>query len=98
MTGEVMDTVLLTKPPGFQLNATVRASQLSSFEPDVSLGNNWIDTYGALSDSCTHALGSAAWCEGPCYQQPAVQLRAGHEPGQQLDRHLLCMLETQLHR
>ena len=29
-----MDEVILTKPPGFTLNSTVRASQLSMFEPD----------------------------------------------------------------
>ena len=48
VTGDVMDEVILTKPQGFTLNATVRASQLSSFEPDPSLGDNWIDNFGEL--------------------------------------------------
>ena len=43
--------MLLTKPPGFQLNSTVRAAQLANFEPDPSLGDNWIDNFGATLPS-----------------------------------------------
>ena len=46
VNGEIMDQFTLTKPVGFKLNATARAAALSNFEPDTSLGSNWLDTYG----------------------------------------------------
>lgn len=49
VTGEVMDEVILTKPPGWTLNTTVKATQLSLFEPGQTLGDNWIDTFGEPS-------------------------------------------------
>lgn len=41
-----MDSFSLYKPVGWTNNATARASQLSSFEPNATLGDNWIDTFG----------------------------------------------------
>ena len=71
VTGEVMDEVLLTKPPGFKLNATVRASQLANFQPDPSLDLNSIDTDGEQADlQAGRAPACAAACQLPALPQP----------------------------
>ena len=46
INGEIMDQWVLTKPANFKLNATARSAALSSFEPNVSVGSNWLDSYG----------------------------------------------------
>ena len=46
INGKIMDQWVLTKPANFKLNATARSAALSSFEPNTSLGSNWLDTYG----------------------------------------------------
>ena len=46
VNGEIMDQFVLTKPAGFKLNATARSAALANFEPDTTLGSNWLDMVG----------------------------------------------------
>lgn len=59
-----MDSFAMYKPVGWTNNATARASQLSSFEPNVTLGENWIDTFGidnAIVQSVSHCFATPTW-------------------------------------
>ena len=46
LDGTVMDSFTLTKPVGWINNATAKAAALGIFEPNITLAENWVDTYG----------------------------------------------------
>ena len=54
----LIDAFELHKPVGWQNNATAQAAILSTFEPNVTLLENWVDEYG-VDGGLTTAVWSA---------------------------------------